>query len=237
MYERKIMSHDKQRTDMFGEKSRMPYKETKTFDRSRAQTLSLLQIKLSHSFTFRVKFKLFIRIGTTRNVAKPWRVLQEGTMSCSAWKFKPLFFTRKLIGNCIVNQFQIMTPQGTMGWECKQTSWCADRRHRLVWRARRIFFKTYLKWNGPGFRGVTPCKDESIHINLENSQDSVTICHSRLTSSSQLCASPGEQTQMNPSRSALTPRTAPFLWCSWFRNHLQSGGCFEEESQEFCQGS
>ena len=43
MYERKIMSHDKQRTDMFGEKSRMPYKETKTFDRSRAQTLSLLQ--------------------------------------------------------------------------------------------------------------------------------------------------------------------------------------------------
>ena len=71
MYERKIMSHDKQRTDMFGEKSRMPYKETKTFDRSRAQTLSLLQIKLSHSFTFRVKFKLFIRTGTKRNVTKP----------------------------------------------------------------------------------------------------------------------------------------------------------------------
>uniref|UniRef100_A0A0A9BIX7 NEK3 n=1 Tax=Arundo donax TaxID=35708 RepID=A0A0A9BIX7_ARUDO len=23
-------------------------------------------------------------------------------------------------------------------------SWCADRRHRSVWRTRRIFFKTYL---------------------------------------------------------------------------------------------
>ena len=85
-----------------------------------------------------------------------------------------------------------MTPQGTMGWECKQTSWCADRRHRLVWRARRIFFKTYLKWNemkwnGPGFRGVTPCKDESIHINLENSQDSVTICQQPHLFFSTLC--------------------------------------------------
>jgi hypothetical protein len=27
----------------------------------------------------------------------------------------------------------------------KETSWCADRRHLTVWRASRIFFKTYLK--------------------------------------------------------------------------------------------
>jgi hypothetical protein len=24
------------------------------------------------------------------------------------------------------------------------TSWCADRRHRSDWRAKRIFFRTYL---------------------------------------------------------------------------------------------
>ena len=56
MYERKIMSHDKQRTDLFGEQSRMPYKETKMFDR----------FKSSNSLPF-TKFSIHLRSESNSN--------------------------------------------------------------------------------------------------------------------------------------------------------------------------
>lgn len=134
----------------------------------------------------------------------------RGTMS---HQIETSFFPKE--ANGIVNQFEIMMPRGTMGREYKHTSWCADRRHRTVWRARRIFFKTYLKWN-----------------------ELVSEWHywrHRTVSPSASAASP-LLLNFVPHQECRAEWTLPnllqhlillhFLSRTWFRNHLQSRGGF-----------